>query len=309
MKIERLLAIIMLLINRDRVTSNELADYFEVSKRTIIRDMEAINAAGIPIVSHQGKNGGFSLMENYRVDRSFLSMEEICSLITALQGVTKSYDDKNISSIMEKVNSLLPDSKKDTINKEIQKLIVDFSPWGGCCTQKEKVKVLKNALDENKLVLFKYTNSSGVTLDRIVEPVSLVLKTYSWYLYGYCRSRGDFRFFKLSRLKELQVLDEKFPPRDVDIKKMPWEEQWTTPNTEQKMILKFSPKAKCMAEEYFQDQKTEALEDGSLIVTINYPEDEWVYGMILSYGSEVEVLEPEHIRDIIKERADRKSVV
>jgi predicted DNA-binding transcriptional regulator YafY len=303
MKVERLLAIVMMLMNKDKVTANELAEHFEVSVRTIVRDMEAINLAGIPIVSQQGKNGGFSILKNYKVDKNFLTPGEIASMLRALSGINKAYSDRNLDNIMEKVHGLIPKDKRESINRQSQKLIIDLTPWDEYNPQKRKVDLLKAALETNNTISFKYTNASGVFLERLVEPVSLVLKIHAWYLFGYCRYKNDYRFFKVSRMKELTVLEETFETREIQVEELPWDNKWKNQNPVQRIVMKFTPKAKGLVEGYYDGEQIEYLQDGSFIVTVDYPEDEWVYGMILGYGNEVEVLEPSHIRDIIKERA------
>jgi predicted DNA-binding transcriptional regulator YafY len=303
MKVERLLAIVMMLMNKDKVTANELAEYFEVSVRTIVRDMEAINLAGIPIVSQQGKNGGFSILNNYKVDKNFLTPGEIASMLRALNGVNKAYSDRNLDNIMEKVHGLIPKDKRESISRQSQKLIIDLTPWDEYNPQKRKVDLLKAALETSNIISFKYTNASGAFLERLVEPVSLVLKIHTWYLFGYCRYKNDYRFFKVSRMKELTVLEETFETREIQVEELPWDNKWKNQNPVQRIVMKFTPKAKGLVEDYYDGEQIEYVQDGSLIVTVNYPEDEWVYGMILGYGNEVEVLEPSHIRDVIKERA------
>lgn len=304
MKVDRLLAITMLLINKDKITASELAEYFEVSVRTIHRDMEAICEAGIPLVSYQGKNGGYSIMENYKVDKNFLKEDEILSLVTALKGMNKTYEDKNIGSIIEKVCGLIPQNNIDNFNKKRNYFIADFTPWGESETQKRKIQKLRATIEENKLISFYYTNSKGIGTKRCVEPMSLVLKISSWYLYGYCRYREAYRLFKLSRIKELTILEEIFTPRENTLTELPFENGWNYEKI-QHIVLKFAPKVRSKVEDYFDEDQMVICEDENIMVTVDYPEDEWVYSTILGFGSEVEVIEPEHIRKIIKERAEK----
>lgn len=304
MKVDRLLSITMLLINKNKVTASELAEYFEVSSRTIHRDMEAICEAGIPVISYQGKNGGYALMENYKVDKNFLKKDEILSLITALKGMNKTYDDKNIGNIIEKIYGLIPKNDIESFNKKRNYLIVDFKPWGESQAQKKKIQQLRKALEENKLISFCYTNAKGIGTERCVEPMSLVLKISSWYLYGYCRYREDYRLFKLSRMKNLKVLEEAFKPRENILTEISFENAWDNENI-QHIVMKFSQKVRSKVDDYFDEDQTTVNDTGDIIVSGDYPEGEWIYSTILSFGSDVEVLEPEHIREIIKERAEK----
>ncbi len=304
MKADRLLAITMLLINKHKVTASELAEYFEVSARTIHRDMETINRAGIPIISIQGKNGGYSIMENYRVDRNFLKEDEILSLVTALRGVNKTYEDKNIGNIIEKVCGLIPENSINNFNKKRNYFIVDFTPWGESETQKKKIQQLRSALEENKLISFCYSDSKGRGTERCVEPMSIVLKISSWYLYGYCRYRDDYRLFKLARMKDITILEEKFKQRENTLTESPFTKTWNNKKN-QHIVLKFSTKVRSKVEDYFDEEQMGVNKEGYIIVTLDYPEDEWVYSTILGFGSEVEVIEPESIRKIIKNRAEK----
>lgn len=302
MKVERLLAIVMLLMNKDKITASELAEYFEVSVRTIVRDMEAINMAGIPIVSHQGKNGGFSILKNYKVDKNFLTPDEIASILRALSGVNKALSDKSVNNIMEKVQGLVPKDKIEDINKESQKLIIDMTPWERYNPQEKKVALIKEALEEKRVISFKYISHNGSISERSIEPVSLILKLYSWYIYGYCRARNDYRLFKVSRMKDLNMLEDTFEEREGKLEEFPWQKSFSS-GFPQHIVMKFNPTVRNRVEEYFDESSITYDEAGNLIVSVNYPEDEWVYSMILSYGSEVEVIKPKHIREIIMERA------
>ena len=304
MKVDRLLAITMLLINKHKVTASELAEYFEVSVRTIHRDMETINQAGIPIISIQGKNGGYSIMENYRVDKNFLKEDEILSLVTALRGVNKTYEDKNIGNIIEKVSGLVPEKSIQNFNKKRNYFIADFTPWGESETQKKKIVLLRSALEANKLVTFCYNDSKGIGTERCIEPMSLVLKISAWYLYGYCRYRDDYRLFKLGRMKDISILEEKFKLREKTLTESPFSRTWNNKKTKH-IVLKFSLGVRSKVEDYFDEDQIVINNEGYIIVTLDYPEDEWVYSTILGFGSEVEVVEPESIRQIIKERAEK----
>lgn len=241
-------------------------------------------------------------MENYKMDKNFLKEDEILSLVTALKGINKTYEDKNINNVIEKVYGLIPEKNIENFNKKKNYFIVDFTPWGESETQKRKIHQLRSALEGDKLVAFCYNDSKGIGTERCIEPMSLVLKISSWYLYGYCRYRNDYRLFKLVRMKELTILEEKFTPRENTLTKSPFVNSWNNKKI-QHIVLKFSTRVRSKVEDYFHEEQMGINNDGDIIVTVDYPEDEWVYGTILSFGSEVEVIEPDSIRKIIKERA------
>lgn len=296
MKIDRLLSIVIMLLNRKRITAKDLADYFEVSIRTIQRDIEAINMAGIPIVSYRGQYGGYGLLENYKIDKNFLSDSEHKLLMVALEGINKAYEDKDLKNIIEKLTSI----RSSNCSLGESKILMDFTPWGFPKSLKNKIDSIKKAVDEKKVVRFNYIDLNGKKTQREVEPDLLALKLNRWYLYGFCRLREDFRLFRLTRVRDLVVTNEFFEARENM-----FEFSFCFPSEKVKIRLKFHQKSLSRIDDYFDLESLDFNSDGYIYATVNYPEDEWVYGMILSFGDWVEVIEPEHIREIIKDRAKK----
>ncbi len=199
MKLYRLLSIVILLLNRERVSAAEFAEYFEVSQRTIYRDIETICQAGIPIIAYQGVNGGFGIMDNYVLDKYLLTPGEISSIVTALKGVTATLEDQHLMDVIEKILALIPDKDKEKLQNQ-EHIILDFHPWGTSKAERNKVNQLKRAIESIQIASFSYTNAQGINLNRQVEPMVLVLRGYSWYLFGYCLLKNDYRLFKLARM-------------------------------------------------------------------------------------------------------------
>lgn len=295
MKVDRLLSIVIMLLNKKRITAKDLADYFEVSIRTIQRDIESINMAGIPIVSYKGQFGGYEILENYKIDKNFLSDSEHKLLLTSLEGINKAYEDRELRNIIEKLTSI----KSLNNDQEENKIIMDFSPWGFPESLREKVDSIKKSIDSKTIITFNYIDLNGNASKRHVEPILLALKLNRWYLYGYCRLRQDFRLFKITRIRELTITSENFDARESD-----FDFSFIFPSrNDVKLKLKFDPKALNRLDDYFEFEKLDFNEDGYIYASIVYPEDEWVYSMILSFGDSVEVIEPNHIREIINNRA------
>ncbi|ADO77508.1 helix-turn-helix transcriptional regulator [Halanaerobium praevalens] len=304
MKLYRLLAIVMYLMNRKKVTAKELADYFEVSVRTIYRDLEAINQAGVPIISYQGSNGGYSIIDNYKIDKQILNCDEMNSILVALEGLNTTLNKREFKDIKEKIKVLIPDFEKERMEKN-KKYFIDFNPWGINNIEKNKIDLIEKAIDKNILLNFSYTDLKGVSTTRIVEAMTLVLRGNSWYLYGYCRLRADYRFFKIYRIKELKILKEKFKRKDRE-----FEESFLTENIQSKrktinLVMRFKPEVKLQIEEYFNEDDIIFEEDGTLLVKVSFTEDEWLYSFILSFGDKIEILEPFYLRKIIKEQGKR----
>lgn len=303
MRIDRMLGIIVLLLNRDKISAKKLSERFEVSVRTIYRDIESINMAGIPIVSHAGSKGGFGILENYRLDRQVLSIEDMTSIITALKGVGASLGDNDLDNIAEKILSLVPREKIDNVNKHFEEVVIDIAAWGFREKSKEYLKILQSAISENHIVKFLYRNMRGETLQRLVEPMTVIFKGYAWYLFTFCRERNDYRLFRLSRMDNLEIVNQKFQRKNISYK-----EYFSNPEnlvTTVDLILKFSPEVRIRVEEYFEEGVVKYTSDGSMIVSISFPEDEWVYSTILSFGEYVEVISPSRIRELIREKAEK----
>lgn len=303
MKIDRLLAITMLLVNRNRVSAAELADHFEVNIRTIYRDIDSLNRAGIPVISYQGANGGYGIIENYKVDKNVLTADEISSIITALKSISTTIDDRKIVDTLEKIKGLIPGSELEKLKQKSEQVIIDFDPWGVNKRDKEKFSIIKVAINGSNLIEFFYTNAKGESENRLVEPSALIFMMNAWYLRGFCRIRNDFRVFKLSRIKNLDISAHTFSPRQEIPDSLPWRPESQHNRNFIELVLKFSPAARARVEDFFDTEQIEYLSDGNIVVNVIYPEDEWVYGTILSYGENVEVLAPDHLRSIIKEKA------
>ncbi|GAA3412552.1 YafY family protein [Paenibacillus hodogayensis] len=300
MKIDRLLSIVILLINRNRIQAKELADLFEVSVRTIYRDIEAIDQAGIPVITYPGANGGIGLVQGYRLDRNLLTNNDLAAIVTALQSVSTSYGGQDNRMLLEKINSVIPASESDEFDFKTKQFIVDFSPWGDIGQMEEKLACLKQAIERLQIVSFTYCSANGDYTERSVEPYTLVLKKQRWYLYAFCRHRQQFRLFKLFRMKNLVLGEAHFVRQPISVEEMPWKTEWKPPANETPLRLRFHERVRHLAEEWFGVESLQREDGGGYVVTLAYPEDNWLYGFILSFGEDAEVLEPASIRDKIK---------
>ncbi|TDF92123.1 helix-turn-helix transcriptional regulator [Paenibacillus piri] len=304
MKLDRLLAITMLLLNRKRVGAAELAERFEVSLRTIYRDLESLNQAGIPIVSFAGASGGYEIMDQYRLERQFLSLDELQSIIIALRGVRSTFEEMDIGSLMDKVGTLIARTEHSAVDAMSQQMMIDLNPWQGGQADKEKLSMLRTAIRETQLASFAYTSSQGETLERLCEPIGVVLKGYVWYLHGYCRLRDDFRVFRLSRIERLTILPETFVRREKTLEQLDYRQGRNREDRELiKLVLLASPRLKPRLQDYFQPEQIATQPDGTLLVTSVQPEEPWLYRMLLAYGADLQILEPASVRDAVVEEA------
>jgi predicted DNA-binding transcriptional regulator YafY len=307
MKIDRLLSITIALINRPTVTAKELSEKYDVSLRTIYRDIESIAAAGIPVVSCNGKGGGYSLRNNYKIDRQLLTLNDMTSILMALKGINTSLHNDKIDETIEKIECLVPDDKVDQVKRHFENIIIDLSPWFSNAAQSRILETINHGITENRLVSFSYRNLKGETCRRIVEPMTLMLKTWCWYLYGFCQSRGDYRIFRVSRIYDCELLNEPFVRRNQRfIETDFFKADLRSPV---KMTLRFSPQSLSRIEEHFSSCQRTVDNNGFHIVTVDFPEDEWVYSSILGFGDSCEVLSPPHVRSIISTRLQKASLL
>ena len=297
MKIERMLTIIVMLLNRNRVTANELAEKFEVSVRTMYRDIETINLAGIPIISHSGNNGGFSIYENYKLNHQVLTINNLSSLLSVLKDINSTVDDIELESSIEKLQNIVPDNKMDHLKIQSEQIIIDLHPYGDSPAQKKLVKTLRQAITQTRLLTIDYRNYDNVVSNRKIEPMSLIFKNYTWYLFAYCLLKDDFRLFRVSRIKDYHMEEQLFKRREKS-----YHEITALENEQAKMIelvLKVSPLMKSRVEDIFNEEDIEMLETGELLVTASFPEKDWLFSLIFSFGEHVEVLAPQEMRESV----------
>jgi predicted DNA-binding transcriptional regulator YafY len=292
MQINRLFSIVYILLDKKTITAKELAERFEVSVRTIYRDVETLSIAGIPIYTNKGKGGGISLIENFVLNKSVLSEKEQNEILMSLQSLnaTKFLD---VEPVLKRLSTIFNRESTNWID-------VDFSQWGSDEKEKEKFNILKTAILSKSNVSFDYFSSYGEKTLRTVEPLKLVFKGQGWYLYGFCRLKCEFRIFKITRIKTLNLLDEPFT-RDIPIDI--WSEGGKS--CENKMItliLRIDERMAYRLYDEFNQDNIKKNPDRSFTVTVTFPESDWIYGYVMSYGEYAEVIEPKDIREIIKRK-------
>ena len=283
MKDNRLFRILYYILENGKVTANELADKFEVSARTIYRDIDSISSAGIPIYALQGKGGGIEIAEDFILSKLLLSENEKQQIMSALQGLDNT----------TKLSALFKMKNTNWIE-------VDFNNWQNNKMYERTFNGIKSAILSKNIVSFTYFSSNEEETNRIVKPVRLLFKSQDWYLYAFCLLRNDFRYFKLSRIKNLDIHTEKFDDSFEDAilkKEMPHE------NTVH-IKVKFDRK---VAFRVYDEINGEIIEDdeGNLYAEIEIPNDYNLFNYIFSFGDGAEVLEPKEIRMQIKEMINK----
>lgn len=288
----RLFEIIYILMQKRKITAKELADRFEVSTRTIYRDIETLSEANIPIYASKGKTGGIGLLDEYVLNKTILSEEEQNQILFALQGMIQ-VRGQNEKDVLEKLSILF--------NKKINDWIkIDLSNWSKDNVQENRFDIIKSAILNKKLIEFIYYNSNGEESKRIVEPLQIWFKDKSWYLISYCRNKKDYRIFKIARIKEIKTLQEHF---EREIPKEPREEKCNFKSIS--LELEISKQMAYRVYDEFENNQISKKENGNFIVKVEYPDNEWVYGYILSFGEYIKVIAPNRAKDIIKDKLEK----
>ena len=289
MQESRLFKIIYHLLEKGRATAPELAERFEVSVRTIYRDIDALSEAGIPVYAEAGRNGGIYLLEDYVLNKALLSekeKQEILASLQSLSAVGASYD----KDILTKLSALFKVDSEDWME-------ADFSRWGEKTRDNEKFECIKTAVIRNKAMRIQYEGSYHGGSERIIYPLKLMYKAKEWYIKAFCTQKQDFRVFKLTRMIEWKVLDEEFEP-------MPFPKYEEEPvQIENTIVLRFSKEMAYRVFDEFDMSQVTRLENGDLLVSAQMPEDDWLVGYLLSFGTQVDVIEPLYLREVIAKKA------
>ena len=291
MQESRLFKIMYHLIDKGHATAPELAKEFEVSVRTIYRDIDALSGAGIPVYAEKGRSGGIYLMDGFVLDKAILSEEEKQEILVALQSINVT---QNISSsqTLQKLSAIF------NLNSE-NWLEVDFSRWGNQESDNNKFELLKSAIIHCNSVKIHYASSYEVISERVIQPCKLVYKAKAWYLKAFCTEKQDWRVFKLNRILDLEVLDESFSPHNYP---NPLDDSGEDYN---QITLRFPKEMAYRVYDEFDQAQIQRQKNGDFIVSANMPEDAWLVGFLLSFGTQVDIISPVSLKKMIAEQAKR----
>lgn len=296
MKLERLISIIFKLLNNEILTASSLAAEFQVSSRTIYRDIEAICAAGIPVVSYQGTNGGFGIIEGYKFDRSLIGSYDILNLVTVLSSLSSIFEDKEVEHTIERLKLLNTSGDKNA-------LLVDLESYR---TEPNSLIDLRKAIHEKRVIRFDYVSNKNEFTSREIEPIHLQYKFRNWYLYGYCRERHNYREFRVSRMMSITVKQEKF----LQNHKMKDDSSYLDDNLEgfEDVVIWVDPNSLAEALDQFQNFTKIVNGDGSMTFTLSVYQPlhaGWLKSILLSFGSGAKVIQPVELQSMLIDEAKK----
>lgn len=295
--LNRLLSMIYILMNRGTVTARELAERFEVSTRTIYRDVETLSMAGIPVFAQKGKNGGISLTEQFVLNKMLVTKEEQTQILTALASLQETGAGQEQETLMK---------LGDFFHTEpINWVAIDFSDWSDY--RRELYEQLKDAILKHSVIVFDYYGQDGQMSRRTVEPMQLFFKEYAWYLKAFCRTRHAMRLFKILRMKRVQVLKETFQRDEGKL------EADIPVNLPQKIAkdkelieveLLIEQKEAYRVYDRFPEEEITILPDGNFLIHTYCLPDNWSFGMLLSFGPSLKVLRPPKMQEEMQKRIE-----
>lgn len=294
MQINRLFEIVYLLMNKKQITANELALHFEVSKRTILRDIDVLTTAGIPIYTTPGKGGGIFIQDRFVLNKTFVSEDEQKQILFALQSMSAT-ELIETDKVLGRLRSLFDNPSEEWIE-------VDFSRWGHSEADNTKFEMLKKAILNEVSVSFDYLSAYGESKWHEVYPLKLSFKSKAWYLQSFSLSENDYRIFKFTRVRNLKALDKRFTRNDYEAPKIDPIEDSSAPSLVG-VRINISSHAKFRIYDELSENDIKVNEDGSL--TLQMTQGRWMYDYILSYGTAIEVLEPQYIRDELLARIEK----
>lgn len=285
MKIERLIGILSILLQQDKITASELAEKFEVSVRTILRDVDEIARAGIPIVTSQGQGGGISIMDGYKIDRTLLSSAEMTAIFAGLKSLDSVSGTNRYRQLMDKL------SVSDTVNAD-NHIIIDLSMWDKNAVA-EKIELIKSAIEQNRIITYNYYSPQRIE-QRSIEPYRLIFQWSSWYVWGFCTKRQDYRMFKLTRMTELKCTDEAFVKREIPEYSC---DKLRHTRGEITAEVKFDKSVKWRIIDEFGRENFNEDAEGNIILNFTWADKQSLFSYILGFRECAEIISPAEYRE------------
>lgn len=291
MKIDRLLGMTIFLLNHGRVSAKGLAERFEVSLRTIQRDIDTLCQAGIPIFSNQGRSGGYEILDSFKMERQVAGQTDYSFIVTALRGLASAYDSPKVDDTLEKMISLSPHQKSNST------IFLDFSVLKEGNETSHQLITLERAIVSKNVISFEYTNSENRLSTPMVEPIVLTYKWYAWYLLAYSLTDEDYRLYKLIRMEKIHVTNQKMSHQHEPAESLLKRYEETDDRKYMDIRLLCKAEVKKRAIEYLKGVVESQDENGDFILKLHLPENEQLwFGTLLSLGSLVQVIEPESLK-------------
>lgn len=288
------------LLSKRSVTARYLAQKYEVCTRSVYRYIECIEAAGVPLYTTRGRNGGFHIMDTFRLPATFMTAQEFDRVLNSLNAIFSGVPDKTLESAINKLKATV---KPEYGGFDIKSgnLIIDGGPWGDTVGYKAKLQVIEKSLNETRELFIRYHDRNGTVSERTIEPHVIVFKQGIWYVYAYCHLRKDFRFFKTGRIEVATILNNKFERRDLSEQNLPMD-FWHNSVKAERVVMEIDKGVVSDVEEWLGIENVKNT-GGKFYAEVSLPFDDGLISKIMSYSSGIKVIAPETLKNKIKATA------
>ena len=299
MKFQIMLQILFKLLRRRKISAAQLAKECGVSVRSVYRYIEELSVAGVPLFVTRGRNGGVTLPDTYRLPENFFTAAEYGAAVNALSALYEQTRDEICQTALEK---LAQRHKKDGRSLAISgNILVDSSTWGDAYGFSDMLHGLEEAIERCECLDLSYIDRTGAESRRIVEPHLLIYKQNIWYLYAWCRTRKNFRLFRVGRIRGAGGTNERFARREIDRESLPLD--FTFADAEMVQLrLAVQKEALPDVEEWLGMSSVRTV-NGTLTAEATLPRSEALLAKLLSFGCGVRVLDPEPLAEEVRARA------
>lgn len=297
MKFEIMLRILFELLSKKCIKAQYLADKYEVSVRSIHRYINCLELAGVPIYTLRGNQGGFAIIDTYKLSSTFMTVSEFEQVINALSAITEGLPNKELTNVISKLKATV---KNEYSGFDIKggNLIIDAGPWGETNGYKSKLVIIQKSIDECKKLKITYHDRNGDITDRVIEPHIILFKQGLWYVFAYCNLRREFRFFKTGRIEHANLLNEQFIRQDLSKMELPLNFWHNNVETED-VLLEVDKKCLSEVEEWLGIENIKKI-NGKYIADVKLPFDNGLVTKIMGYGNGIKVISPPQLKKSVK---------
>ena len=302
MKFEIMVGILFDLLSKKCVTAKYLSEKYEVSIRSIYRYINSLEMAGVPLYSVKGNNGGFKIIEQYKLSSTFMSVKEFEQVINALTAINEGVPNKILESALTKLKASI---KNEYAGFDIKSgnLIIDAGPWGDTVGYKSKLILIQKSIEEQVKIDFEYHDRNGEITNRIIEPHLILFKQGIWYVYAYCSLRKSFRFFKIGRINNLNLLNEKFTRKEINKSELPLD-YWHQNILAETIEFEVDKSILSDIQEWIGVNNV-SIKKEKYLANAKLPFDEGLISKLMSYGNKIKIISPAKLRERILEVANQ----
>jgi predicted DNA-binding transcriptional regulator YafY len=311
-RIDRLVGIVLMLQSKKMIRAEDIASHFDVSVRTVYRDVQALCEAGVPVAGEAGV--GYSLAAGYSLPPVMFSEEEASALIISSEFVRSMSDEalyKHVRSAMMKIRAVLPSDKQDYVERLQSSIAVFMRPASYQAhgdLDDETMQTLQRAIVHRTVLTIGYASRVGEDTTREIEPLNLIYYGSNWHLIAYCRLRKDIRDFRADRIEHATMSRERFSEPDGYSLSGYLQRQYEIQHPLE-VRVRFRPDiarevtTRLTQKYYFGFVEEEIMPDGGVAMTFIVPSLSWIGRWLLSFTTMVEVIAPAELRDFMRDEA------